>query len=258
MQEGGSHGIFLLHGFGDTPQTFYRLAPALAKIGYPVRAPLLPGHGRNAAAFKASRSEEWIAAARAELTAFTARHDRVSVVGLSMGGALAAMVAAGNEAVCAVVLVAPYLGMPRGLGVLARTHRVWGWLAGTVRSASGRSILDPEERSRNLGYGLITGRLLFELWRVVQQGRAALGGVTAPTLIIQSRGDSRIHPRVAASAFAALGSHEKRILWVDGAGHILTVDYGRDRVISEIASWIRAHDSGASAKGRDDAIASSR
>ena len=42
-----------------------------------------------------------------------ARHDSVFVVGLSMGGALSVLVAAEQNEIPALVLIAPYLGMPR-------------------------------------------------------------------------------------------------------------------------------------------------
>ena len=42
LQEEGSHGVLLLHGFGDTPQTLALLARRLRKSGYSILAPLLP------------------------------------------------------------------------------------------------------------------------------------------------------------------------------------------------------------------------
>ena len=67
LQEEGSHGVLLLHGFGDTPQTLALLARRLRKTGYSLLAPLLPGHGRNLEEFGKSRASEWIAAAKAAL-----------------------------------------------------------------------------------------------------------------------------------------------------------------------------------------------
>src|SRR3954468_22372886 len=84
LQEEGSHGVLLLHGFGDTPQTLALLARHLSKSGYSIFAPLLPGHGRSAESFARSRANEWIAAAKDSYTAMRTRHEQVSVVGLSM------------------------------------------------------------------------------------------------------------------------------------------------------------------------------
>jgi carboxylesterase len=241
MQEEGSHGVLLLHGFGDTPQTLSVLARRLHKSGYSVFAPLLPGHGRTMYAFTRSRADEWIDAARRSLLEMRGRHDAVSVVGLSMGGAIAVILAAEVTDISSLTLIAPYLGMPRTLRLAAATHLVWGGLAGEINARNPRSIRDPIEREKNLAYGAVTGRALSELLKVVRTARKALPGVTAPTLIIQSREDPRIAPDIAESALRRIGAREKRLVWTEGAGHIITVDYGRERVFSEVEKWLRSH-----------------
>src|ERR1700741_984983 len=120
LQEGGSHGVLLLHGFGDTPQTLRLLARRLAKSGYGGFVPLLPGHGRTMQAFRRSRADEWIEAARESLSLMRARYATVSIVGLSMGGALAVIIASGASEIASLVLIAPYLGMPLPLRIAAR------------------------------------------------------------------------------------------------------------------------------------------
>ena len=243
LQEEGSPGVLLLHGFGDTPQTLALLARRLHKSGYSVLAPLLPGHGRNMEAFEKSRASDWITAARRAYIEMRDRHDSVAVVGLSMGGALAVLLAAELRDIPALVLIAPYLGMPRRLRLAAATHWLWGGLAGEINARNPRSIRDPIEREKNLAYGAVTGRQLFELSKVVRLARKALPGVRAPTLIIQSREDPRLPPNVAEFTLKALGAREKQLIWTEGAGHIITVDYGRERVFSEVERWLLTHSS---------------
>ena len=241
MQEEGSHGVLLLHGFGDTPQTLSLLARRLHKAGYGVFAPLLPGHGRTMDAFSRSRADEWIAAARSSLVEIRGRSRSVSIVGLSMGGALAVLLAAEARDISALILIAPYLGMPRLLRAAAATHWLWGRMAGELSGKNPRSIHDPIEREKSLAYGTVTARALFELSKVMSRARKALPGVTAPTLIVQSREDPRVAPEVAEAALEKLGAREKQLIWTEGAGHIITVDYGRDRVFGEVEKWLQAH-----------------
>jgi len=56
--------------------------------------------------------------------------------------------------------------------------------------------------------------------------------------VIQSREDNRIGIEDAERAFEQLGAREKRLEWITGAAHIITVDYGRERVIELLASWM--------------------
>ena len=236
--EHAREGVLLLHGFGDTPQTLGYLAGELHSRGYGVLAPLLPGHGRTLQAFARSRGDEWIAAAREAHGELTRRHDRVAIVGLSMGGALAATVAAREKELRALVLLAPYLDAPTAVRRLAAARHLVGATTSYVAASDERSILDPAERARSLGYRTATPRLLYELVGIADRGRAALGLVTAPTLIIQSRQDGRVAPAVAERALQALGSSVKQLEWLDGCGHVITVDYQRDRVAQLVSDWL--------------------
>ncbi len=237
----GSRGVLLLHGFGDTPQTFALLANELHAAGFGVRAPLLPGHGRSVEDFVASSRNQWLEFARLELADFKKRYAVVSVVGLSMGAALSAILAAENQDLRALVLIAPYFGMRLNYRAASMSHWIWGPIAGTLKSKSPGSIHDPVEREKNLGYGVYTGRLLYELWRLARRARLSLPRVRIPTLLIQSREDPRVAPSIAERAFASLGATDKRLVWTEGAGHIITVDYGRERVFEEVRVWLSAH-----------------
>ena len=88
----------------------------------------------------------------------------------------------------------------------------------------------------------MTGRALFELWKVVRRARKTLSAVVVPTLVIQSREDPRIAPGVAEWVLAQLASRDKKLVWVEG-GHIITVDYGRERVFTEVERWLSQHGS---------------
>jgi carboxylesterase len=241
LREEGSHGVLLLHGFGDTPQTLSLFAKHLAKSGLGVYAPLLPGHGRDMTRFTSSRADDWILAAEDAFLEMRARYEVVSVSGLSMGGALAVIVAGRHHEIASLVLFAPYLGMPRWLRAAAMTHWVWGRAVGAVSASSPLSIHDPVEREKNLAYGQVTGRGIHELARVVRRARRSLKSVVAPTLIIQSREDPRVAPSVAEHALGKLGAAEKQILWTSGAGHIITVDYGRERLFRDAERWLVSH-----------------
>ena len=122
LRGSGAHAVFMLHGFGDTPETLALLARHLHGRGYTVRAPLLPGHGRSLPEFARSRADDWVDFARAEFAAFRARHPRAALVGLSMGGSLATIVAAEVPDLSALALVAPYVSMPTTIRRLARIH----------------------------------------------------------------------------------------------------------------------------------------
>jgi carboxylesterase len=236
--DGATMGVVVLHGFGDTPQTVSSLARALRARGFDVDAPLLPGHGRTLREFASSSGGEWLAAARAAHASMRDRHARVALVGLSLGGALAAIVAADDPALAGLVLLAPYMDAPPVLRVLTHAAPAIAVALPYVGGEGTRSIHDPEARAQALAYGATTPQLVRELVRSADRARTSLPRIAAPTLYVQSREDNRISEAVAARAFASIGARTKKLEMLDGCGHVLTVDYCRARVEALVIEWL--------------------
>ncbi|MEX2154807.1 MAG: alpha/beta fold hydrolase [Gemmatimonadaceae bacterium] len=243
-------GVLLLHGGGDTPQAFDELAKYLHKQGFAVRAPLLSGHGREISALTTATAAGWYEDVRREFELMRAAHDWVGVVGLSMGGALAIKLAAERKDVGALVLLAPYIAMPGGVRRMALTSRAWGWLVPYFSTRGAASIRDPAAASRARGHGILTPAALRALYDVVNEAVRALPQVRAPALVIQSRDDNRIAPESAEGGFARLGSPQKKFVWTNGAGHVITVDYGYQRVFELTSDWLDEHHARAREPGR--------
>ena len=244
-QGDATRAVLILHGFGDTPQTVRYLADYLHGLGFTVRAPLLAGHGRTLREFSGSTAVEWLDSARRELAALERRYGAVGVVGVSMGGALSVILAAdavreGRTPPAALVLIAPYLSMRPRARRIAALHWALSPFVRYLHSREEASIRDETERRNNLGFGTVTPRLLDQLQRVVSQARRSLGGVTTPTLVLQSREDNRIERGAAQQSFERLGAREKRFVWTDAGGHVITVDIGREHVFASAGDWLLA------------------
>ena len=234
-------GVLLLHGAGDTPQVLSGLAAYLHERGYSVRVPLLSGHGRALTSFGAVTAMEWHEDAARAFAEMRSDHGWVSVVGLSMGGALATSLASREHGIQTLVLLVPYLAMPTAVRVAAISSRAWGWVCPYFASGGRRSNRDPIAAANGLGYGIFTPKALRALYEIVVEGCDALPSVKAPTLVIQSREDNRISTTNANGAFARLGSTEKKLVWIEGAAHVITVDYGHERVCEITAEWLEKH-----------------
>jgi carboxylesterase len=236
----GAPALLLIHGAGDTPQTLRYLAEALHAQGFHVAAPLLPGHGRSIRDFARITADDLSQAANAAYENLLARHEWTGVIGLSMGGALAVQLAARHRAIPALGLVAPYLAMPTKIERAAALGWLWGALFPFVKSGDGISVLDPEERRRNLAYGVFSPAALRALRDTMRRGVAALPAVVTPTLVIQSRQDNRISEAAAEHAFALLGARDKHLEWTAEGAHVITADYGREHVFALLIAWMRA------------------
>lgn len=237
---GGPNAVLLLHGFGDTPQSVAGLAGVLHGEGWTVAAPLLRGHGRSLREFSRARAEDWFEDARLALAEVRRQAGSVAIVGQSMGGALA-MVLAAEGGISSLVLLAPYVRVSPRAARLAQHPRLAATIMPYVTSRSSMSILDPEARRHALGFGVTTPHLLHELSRVVAEARLAAPRIEAPTLVMHSRHDPRVSVDDAESAFARLGAAEKELKWATRSGHVLAVDHDRAWVAEESRRWIAAH-----------------
>jgi len=230
--------VLLLHGYNDSPQAIASFAHALHARGWSVRVPLLPGHGRTLQAFAASTADEWVAAARHELNAALATHASVAVGGLSMGGAIAMVLAAKHPNVKAVVGFAPFLHAAWPLRLLMLAAPIASLGGRYVWSGGGRSVHDPDALAAMISYGRSTPGLLVQLGRVLRMARAVLPRVRQPVLVMASREDNRIPPSATEEAFAMIGSTDKTLHWTSGAGHVVTVDYGHEALEQLAADWL--------------------
>lgn len=232
--------VLLLHGFGDSPQSLTHLTRALYESGFSVYAPLLPGHGRTLRDFRSSTEAEWLAEARRALEVVRARADRVGVVGMSMGGALATILASESNDVAALVLLAPYLDPPPSVRAMAAMAPLAQWLVPYLRGGDPRSIYDPAAHAAALSYRAVAPRAIAQLVKLTSLARARLSRVSAPTLYIQSREDYRVSVAAAERSFGLLGAKEKQLEWLAGCGHVITADYCKERVAELVTGWLEA------------------
>lgn len=241
LNASSDRAVMLLHGFNDTPQSVSYLGHALHARGWTVVIPLLPQHGRGAEVFIADGSADaWLGEARAKWTALR-KHARVAVlVGQSMGGAIATVLAS-EQTPTALVLLAPYLSMGNGARMLARVWPVWQLFVPQLRANPGRALRDPVARDRSVGGMRFSPRLVAELLRVVRAARRSLDLITAPTLVIHALSDYRIPSVSAQEAYDRIASRDKTLIWNPRGGHVVAADEGRDDVVDHVVRWLDAH-----------------
>ncbi len=247
-QASATHAALLLHGFNDTPQSMHVLANALHAAGWTVVAPRLPGHGCSLREMAAhANASEWISCARDEYAALRTTHRVVAVCGLSMGGALALSLAVERPDIPALVLLAPYIGVPPLFGVAL----VWSRLRQLFQryqtgSGGARSLHDPKARARSKAPGILTAPMLSALREIALHAQRAAPQLGVPTLYLQSREDNRISVHAAERNFQMLGraiarTDERVQHWLTGCGHLITVDYCRDEVARQVIDWFARH-----------------
>ncbi|MBK8014867.1 MAG: alpha/beta fold hydrolase [Deltaproteobacteria bacterium] len=107
--EVGPDAVLYLHGFASSPRSFKaeRIAARILPLGVPFERPDLD-----------EDDFEHLTVTRALRRARRCLHDRTLVVGSSFGGYVGALLAAQDERVSSLILLAPAFGLPETLGEL--------------------------------------------------------------------------------------------------------------------------------------------
>ena len=230
----GRLGALCLHGLTGTPHEVRPVAALLAARGFRARAPALPGHVATPEVLRRTDHEEWLACAREELAKLRAEHERVAIVGVSMGGLVSLELCREGGADAAAVIGAPL--RLRGdlflrlLPLVMHVHR-------HTMKRGGSDIQDPAARERQPGYDRIPLRSVHELTKLQRRVRTALPRVSVPLLVAHGAHDRTADPRDAHRIAGAVSSDRRRLLVLPRSGHVVPVDYDGPRLAEAIAGF---------------------
>lgn len=209
-----------LHGLTGTPYEVRPVAQALCARGIRAKGITMAGHGGGVEELARSRHAEWIGEARAAFEALRAEHDRVHLVGVSMGG-LVSLRLAQTTAVDGLVVVGTPLALAPPVPQLAPLLRyVW-----KARRKRGSDIQNASARARHPGISAMPLDSVCELMRLQSEVIADLGRVVAPILIAHGALDRTARPRDAHRLHAAVASQDKELFMLPRSGHVATVDH---------------------------------
>jgi carboxylesterase len=243
--EGGPHGALVLHGFTGCPQSMRPVAEAFAAAGFTTELPLLPGHGTSLDDMRTTSWSDWSKAAIEAYDDIAARCENVVVSGLSMGGTLAAWVAAertGATSPAGIVLVNPALGpVPANVRDMMRQFLDQGI---EVAAAIGNDVAKPGVSE--LAYGGIPVAALLSLFDAEEELLDRLGDIHCPALIMTSRNDHVVTPTNGDAIAERWGGPVERV-WLERSFHVATIDHDAEDIQRRAVEFARKVAAGASA-----------
>ncbi len=227
-------GALLLHGLTGSPQSLGSLPSALAAAGFQVEVPVLAGHGTTLEDLEGTGWADWLASAEQAYGRLVAGCERVVVVGLSMGGALACRLAAERPQVGGLVAVNPFVDPP------AESFReaVRGVIAAGFPRAPGirGDLADPDAREE--GYDELPLGALLSLCRGLDDLLPRLAAITCPVLIMTSRVDHVVPPG-SSDVLAQRVSGPVERVWFDRSYHLAPLDHDKAEVEARTVEFAR-------------------
>lgn len=234
----GKVACLLVHGFTGTPKEMRWMGEHLHREGFTVLGVRLAGHATEMADLTRMRWPDWFASVEDGWHLLrSAGHDPIFIMGLSLGGALSLLFSARFPVAGVVAMSAPYRLPPHPLLPFLRPlSKVYPYLEkGPSDARDLEALKEHISYPANPVYGMAEVRDLLAVLR------AELPRIRVPALIVHSRNDRYVPPENAEAIYAALGSREKRLLWVENSGHIIPREPERERVFREATDFVKQH-----------------
>jgi len=209
-----------LHGLTGTPYEVRPVADALVARGVRARGPWMAGHEGGAEVLATTSHEDWVELARGELDKLKAEHDRVYLVGMSMGG-LVCLRLAETESVDALVVVGTPLVLAPPIPQLLPLLRLFV----SSRPKTGSDIQEPGARARHPSLEAMPFASVAEMIKLQTKVISSLSEIDVPILVAHGRLDKTARPRDAERIHTEVSSSEKELFYLDRSGHVATVDY---------------------------------
>jgi acylglycerol lipase len=244
--------ILALHGFTDSRDGWELPAPVFAAAGYAVFAPDQRGFGGAPDRGRWVGSQALVDDAVAMIGQLRARYpgQRVVLMGESMGGAVAALVAAraGAGGPDATILLSAAVWGPRQMDAGLYAALVTADAVAPDWAPNPGSLADNIWASDNIPALIRFGRDpltlrhvsvhdLRGLVRLMGQAHDAAASLRGPVLVLNGRRDQIVPPPATASAWDALPAHVRRGFYPEGY-HLLLRDRDRALVEADILAWL--------------------
>jgi carboxylesterase len=265
--EDTDRACLLIHGFMGTPLEMQGLGEALATHDIRVYNMVVAGHTGNPEDLLRAGRKEWIASAEEGLRQL-ASYRYVFVAGLSMGGALALLLASLHaERIAGVVAMSSLTRLTTGgwqsmvLPLLPLARHLIKWFY----PAAGLDFNDPimqeealkQARLRDpqatidfsdpkvIAYIKENVRVpvsaIDELIHLTKEERRNLGKVRSPLLIIHSKRDMSVKLASAEELYRlATAASPKSLHWLERSDHVITVGPEREKVYELTIEFIEA------------------
>lgn len=250
---GNRMGVLLFHSLGGSPIELRPLALGLARAGYTVHCPVIPGLADNTDIGDESTWEHWYATALKAHAEIRKTCDVVIVGGLSVGALLATRLAAERpEGAQGLMLFAPVLwpngwAIPWYFNFFRLVHQKWFARLFRFRLSPPYGIKDDRVRKVVLEGAAADGRsaadlfgrgggVVFEVQRLVGKVKRVLSQVRQHTIIFHPRHDDQADLSTTWMLQRKLAGLVEMFV-LDDCYHRVTLDRQRTFVIDRVVDY---------------------
>lgn len=235
---GTGDAVLVLHGFTGWPGEMAFLGDRLAEAGLAVSIPRLPGHGTNGLDFLQTGWRDWLRASVDAYLELAAAHRGVHLVGYSLGGLIAILVAS-RFPVGRLVLVAPAVKISNPLLPLAPLLPLFvrRWRCGGDPPRCGVDPVDEAVLAREYWSWRFASQSASVL-RLQRMANRSLGRVNADTLVVLGGEDRTIAPVAWDFIRTRIASRVLERAMFPESGHQIPSGPERGPVAEAVVRWL--------------------
>ena len=230
--------VLLIHGFTSSPDIMRPVLNHLHEQGYTVYAPLLAGHGTTNENLKNSTKDDWLESAKQAYLKLSQDYQKISVVGLSLGGLLTLQLAILYPAIKSICCLATPLVLESWIHTLMPiiNHTPIKYLY-QYQKKLGLDIKDKTQIKQIWSNSKIPIQGVSQIIDLQNQIKPNLWNITQPTLIIHSRYDKTAPYENLNLIAKGVSSQITETATLENSYHLLTMDYDRNFVCDKILDF---------------------
>lgn len=236
--EGACVGVLLLHGYTGSPWEVRPLLQIFDDLGWSHALPVLKGHGTSVDDLEKTTWRDWLQAATEAAEWLAERCDRLHLVGLSMGGLLAATLVQHDVGApwvsCVLLAPALTLGAPTELAIGLMQQVGWPQRIGKDPPKLARNLLPP-------AYWQIPVAQTASMLELAVQVRSTRHPSSVPMLVLHGSLDRTVPMRRTRKFVRTAFPHASHEV-VAGAGHLLPRTLQSKRVMARVRGFVVERD----------------
>lgn len=235
---GGSTGCLLVHGFTGTPKEMRWMGEYLSARGYSVLGIRLFAHATKPEDMQRARWHDWLASVEDGLHILSGVTERIFIIGLSMGGALSLLTAARFSPAGVIAMSTPYSltddlrlrfvkFLSRFMPEIPKGDEDWS---------------DKTAGVDHVAYPHYPTRAIAELRDLLSAMRTSLPSIHSPVLLMHARCDTAgggFDPDSMQKIYDNVGSPDKKMIWIENSGHVISRDASKDLVFASANKFIK-------------------
>lgn len=240
----GKEAVLGLHGFMGYPGELFYPAEKLAEAGFTVSVPRLPGHGTCGEDFNKSNGEQWLRAAIDAYLDLKVHHDKIHLMGHSMGGILAILLGS-IFPVEKMVLMAPAVKLTMPIFLTEPLSLVIDKVPNRPKWEQDSNIVFLDERDEDddlyMGQEYWTWsyfKRLADLSRLSRKSVKNLPLVKADILSIMGRNDPTVSAK-AAKIIEKKAAGKVETIFLENSAHLVPYEKDYEKNAELTVSWMR-------------------